>query len=110
MGHPQPLTPLITDNNTAHRLTMGTMTPKCSKAVDMHFHWLKKKGKSNKADYHGKHHHPKIHQQQQIHYIVNTTLVQNIKNVTCCRHKVLTSQVHTQGCAKAFLGLSRAES
>eukprot|EP00957_Ditylum_brightwellii_P174291 13269594-Ditylum_brightwellii.AAC.1 len=64
MGHPQLPTPLIADNNTAHELTTGTMVPKCSKAVDMRFHWLKcreaqqqvnikwKKGVGNKADYH----------------------------------------------------------
>eukprot|EP00957_Ditylum_brightwellii_P188148 14323719-Ditylum_brightwellii.AAC.1 len=28
MGHPQPKKPLITDNNTAHGLTQGTMIPK----------------------------------------------------------------------------------
>eukprot|EP00957_Ditylum_brightwellii_P206597 15349148-Ditylum_brightwellii.AAC.1 len=41
LGHPQPPTPLITDNNTEHQLTTGTMTPIYSKAVDMYFHWLK---------------------------------------------------------------------
>ena len=41
MGHPQPKTPLITDNSTAHGLTQGTMIPKRSKAMDMRFHWLK---------------------------------------------------------------------
>eukprot|EP00957_Ditylum_brightwellii_P137827 10507969-Ditylum_brightwellii.AAC.1 len=41
MGHPQPPTPLITNNNTAHGLTTGTMMPKRSKAIDMRFHWLK---------------------------------------------------------------------
>eukprot|EP00957_Ditylum_brightwellii_P180704 13766044-Ditylum_brightwellii.AAC.1 len=41
MGHPQPPTPLITDNITAHGLTTGAMIPKRSKAVNMRFHWLK---------------------------------------------------------------------
>eukprot|EP00957_Ditylum_brightwellii_P013705 1033471-Ditylum_brightwellii.AAC.1 len=45
-----------------------------------------------------------------MHYVVNATVVQNIKNVMCCMRKVLTSQVHMQGCAKALSGLSRAES
>eukprot|EP00957_Ditylum_brightwellii_P024200 1825245-Ditylum_brightwellii.AAC.1 len=64
MGHPQPPTPLITDNNTVHGLTTGTMMPKRSKAVDMCFHWLKyrevqrqfdikwKRWVGNRADYH----------------------------------------------------------
>eukprot|EP00957_Ditylum_brightwellii_P013748 1036451-Ditylum_brightwellii.AAC.2 len=41
MGHKQPPTSLITDNNTAHGLTIGTMIPKRSKVADMQFHWLK---------------------------------------------------------------------
>eukprot|EP00957_Ditylum_brightwellii_P165626 12608524-Ditylum_brightwellii.AAC.1 len=68
MGHPQPPTPLITDNNTAHELTTGAMISKRSKAVDIHFHWLKcreaqqqfnikwKQGTVNKVDYPSKHH------------------------------------------------------
>ena len=34
-------TPVTTDNNTAHGLTMGTMTSKASKSNDMRFQWLK---------------------------------------------------------------------
>eukprot|EP00957_Ditylum_brightwellii_P007380 559293-Ditylum_brightwellii.AAC.1 len=41
MGHKQPATTIVTDNNTAHRLTKGTMIAKHSKAIDMRFHWLK---------------------------------------------------------------------
>ncbi|KAL7480354.1 hypothetical protein ACHAW6_006049 [Cyclotella cf. meneghiniana] len=42
MGHPQPgPTPVTTDNSTAVGLTMDTMTPKASKAMDMRFQWLK---------------------------------------------------------------------
>eukprot|EP00957_Ditylum_brightwellii_P067413 5117431-Ditylum_brightwellii.AAC.1 len=50
-----------------------------------------------------------MHQQQQMHYVVNAAVVQNIKNVTRCMHKVLTSQVRMQGCAKVLLELKRAE-
>lgn len=41
MGHKQPPTPLITDNNTDHDLTKGSMILKQSKAVDIRSHWLK---------------------------------------------------------------------
>ena len=42
MGHPQTNpTPVTTDNNTAHGLTMGTMTSKASKSNDMRYQWLK---------------------------------------------------------------------
>ena len=42
MGHSysEP-TPVTTDKNTAHGLTMGTMTPKSSKPNGMRFQWLK---------------------------------------------------------------------
>eukprot|EP00957_Ditylum_brightwellii_P142198 10833383-Ditylum_brightwellii.AAC.1 len=98
------------------------MMPKRSKAINMRFHWLKckeaqhqfnikwRKEESNKADYHSKHHPPKMHQQQQMHYVTNAAVVQNIKNVTRCMRKVLTSQARTGGCAKALPGLNRVES
>ena len=41
MVHPQPRTPVTTDNNTAHGLIMETMVPKASKAMYMRFNWLK---------------------------------------------------------------------
>ena len=42
MGHLQSEpTPVTTDNNKAHGLTMGTMTSKSSKSNDMRFQWLK---------------------------------------------------------------------
>jgi hypothetical protein len=75
MGHPQKKpTPVTTDNNTAHGLTMGTMTSKASKSNDMRFQWLKcrkaqrlfqflwAKGHLNRADYPSKHHPPHHHQ------------------------------------------------
>jgi hypothetical protein len=34
-------TPINTNNITAQGLTMGTMTPKATKSMDQHFHWLK---------------------------------------------------------------------
>eukprot|EP00957_Ditylum_brightwellii_P034897 2644718-Ditylum_brightwellii.AAC.1 len=84
MGHPQPKTPLITDNSTAHGLTQGTMIPKWSKAMDMTFHWLKdrqcqgqfniqwRRGTANKADYPSKHHPPKVYQQRRSQILVNS--------------------------------------
>ena len=74
MGHPQPRTPVVTDNSSAEGPINKTMIPKRAKAHDMRFHWLKcreaqqlfefiwKKGKDNKADYHTKS-HPAVHHQ-----------------------------------------------
>ena len=73
MGHPQPRTPVTTDNNTTHGIIMNTMVPKASKAMGMRFKWLKCRrvqdqfeflwwtGHKNRGDYHTKHHPQKHH-------------------------------------------------
>lgn len=88
MGHPQPQTPITVDNSTAYGLTQGTMVPKRSKAMDMRFHWLRcreaqkqiqflwRRGDTNRADYHTKHHPPSHHRLKRAEY-----LAQNISNV-----------------------------
>ena len=76
MGHPQPPTPLRTDNSTANGIINGTMKQKRYKAIDMRFYWLKDcveqgqfkvywaPGKVNVADYftkkHPASHHKKV--------------------------------------------------
>jgi hypothetical protein len=68
LGHPQPLTPIQTDNGTAQALLMNKIMPKALKAMDMQFHWLRccntqgqfryywRPGTQNLADYFTKHH------------------------------------------------------
>jgi hypothetical protein len=68
MGHPQPKTPIQTDNSTAHALLTNKFLPKALKAMDMRFHWLRcragqdqyryywQPGTQNLADYWTKHH------------------------------------------------------
>ena len=41
MGHPQPRTPVVTDNSSAKGLIDKTVIPKRAKARDMIFNWLK---------------------------------------------------------------------
>ena len=41
MGHPQPKTPVITDNKTAEGLSNKTMVPNKAKTYDTRFNWLK---------------------------------------------------------------------
>eukprot|EP00804_Cyclotella_cryptica_P028370 CCRYP_016433-RA/>CCRYP_016433-RA protein AED:0.40 eAED:0.40 QI:0/-1/0/1/-1/1/1/0/247 len=41
MGHPQPPTPIQTDNSTALGIVNNTIQPKRTKVTDMHFHWLR---------------------------------------------------------------------
>ncbi len=40
MGHKQPKTPIQTDNTTAFEVVNNNIQPRCTKAMDMHFHWL----------------------------------------------------------------------
>jgi hypothetical protein len=81
LGNPQPPTPLETDNTTATVYSNGTIKQKCTKAMDMHFYWIKyrvKQGKFNVywgpgyqtlADYFTKHHSPAHHKKMQEIYI-----------------------------------------
>jgi hypothetical protein len=41
LGHPRPPTPMETDNTTATGYSNGTMKQKRTKAMDMHFYWIK---------------------------------------------------------------------
>jgi hypothetical protein len=40
MGHKQPPTPMQTNNTTAMGFVNNNIQPKCTKAMDMRFHWL----------------------------------------------------------------------
>ncbi len=63
MGHPQPPTPLLCDNEVAIGLATDTINLKLSKSLDMRFHWLRDRvrqghfriifvpGKTNVADF-----------------------------------------------------------
>ena len=74
LGHPQPATPMATDNDTASRIATDTVKQKRSKAIDMHFYWIRNhvcqgqfqiywsKGQMNRADYFSKHHPASHHQ------------------------------------------------
>ena len=73
LGHPQPATPIQTDNACAEGIINDTVKQKRSKAIDMRFYWVRdrvrqgqfniywKKGQDNKADYFTKHHSPSHH-------------------------------------------------
>jgi hypothetical protein len=40
MGHPQPRTPIQTNNTKAEGIINNKIQPKRTKAMDMRFHWL----------------------------------------------------------------------
>ena len=85
LGHPQPPTPIQTDNSTASGIANDTVKQKRSKAIDMRFYWIRdrvrqgqfhifwKKGILNKADYFTKHHPPSHHQAIRSTYLYEPT-------------------------------------
>ena len=48
IGHPQPPTPVQTDNSTAEGIINLQVQPKRTKAMDMRFHWLRDRGFNQK--------------------------------------------------------------
>lgn len=83
LGHPQPATPLQTDNSVAKGIIDGTVKQRRSKAIDMRFYWLKdrvaqnqysifwRRGSTNLADYFTKHHSPSHHRRLRPLYLYN---------------------------------------
>ena len=84
LGHPQPPTPLKTDNSTAYKFVHDEMKQKMSKSWDMRFNWLRdkvtiqkllqiywEKGSKNWADYFTKHHPPAHHKKTRPSYIID---------------------------------------
>jgi hypothetical protein len=69
MGHPQPRTPLQTDNTTATVYSNYTIKQIRTRAIDMRFYWVKQgqfhaywgPGYPNLAHYFTKHHSPTHH-------------------------------------------------
>ena len=84
MGHPQPPTPIETDNATAHGIICSTIRQKLSKAFDMRWHWLRDRvrqrqfrvfwrpGKQNLADYFTKHHPTWYHRKIRKKFLLHT--------------------------------------
>jgi len=82
MDHPQPATPIKTDNATAKGVQTATMRPKMSKSIDKNYWWMKDKikqgeyhlywkcGRENWADYFTKHHPPIHHKMMRKKYLV----------------------------------------
>ena len=76
MGHPQPPTPIQTNNTTARDIITNTVKQKKTQAMDMQFYWLRDQefqkkyhfywssGKKNLRDYYTKHHPPAHHKKK----------------------------------------------
>jgi hypothetical protein len=82
LGHPQPPTPIQTDNACASGIANETIKQRRSKAIDMRFYWVKDRveqkqfiiywrpGLTNLADYFSKHHSPAHHRKMRSHYLL----------------------------------------
>ena len=90
LNHPQPPTPLKTDNSTATGFVYDNIHQKRSKAWDMRYHWLRDRstqqqfnifwhpGTDNDGDYYTKHHATTVHREQRAKY-VRDKLIQFLK-------------------------------
>ena len=91
MGHPQPRTPIQTDNSTAEGIINSKIRPKRTKAMDMRFEWLLdreqqgqfkiywKSGKTNLADYFTKHHSPAHHRNVRGEFLTRVAELQRLR-------------------------------
>ena len=82
LDHPQPPTPIKTDNSTANSFVHSNIKQKQSKTWDMRFNWQRNrsahkevqiywdKGSNNAADYFTKHHPPAHHRTERSKYIL----------------------------------------
>jgi len=82
LGHPQPSTPIQTDNKCAAGIANDTVKQKRSKAIDMRFYWIRDRvkqdqflvhwqpGSENLGDYFTKHFGPAHHQKVRPTYLV----------------------------------------
>ena len=96
LGHPQPPTPLKTDNSTATGFVYNNIHQKRSKAWDMRYHWLRErqtqqqfnifweKGITNDSDYFSKHHATRHHRAQRPKY-VRDKLIQCLNHLSLAR-------------------------
>ena len=78
MGHPQPPTPIRTDNSTAAGITNNTIRQRRSRSMDVRFYWVRDRvqqgqlivywgpGKENLGDFYTKHHPPTVDSKESI--------------------------------------------
>ena len=108
MGHPKPCTTIKTDNMKAEGVINDKIQPKCTKSMDMQFHWLRDHeaqgqfnfywcpGGTNLADYFTKHHAPAHHVN------VRAEFLTKIKDLGAARQtKQASNKIATlQGCVR----------
>jgi hypothetical protein len=107
LGHPQPATPIVTDNSTAVGIANDTVKQKRSKAVDMRFYWIRDRvrqnqfeilwrpGILNKADYFTKHHPASHHKAIRSAYLFDPKTTQSKNYFECLSDEYITKKSTT---------------
>jgi len=108
MGHPQPKTPIQTDNMTAEGVINNKIQPKRTKAMDMQFHWLRDREaqgqfniywhpvSTNLADYFMKHHAPAHHVNVRAEFLTRVKDLTEARQTKQANDKIAT----LQGCVR----------
>ena len=116
LGHPQPKTPIKTDNSTATGFIYDNIRQRKSKTWDMRWNWLRDKqthnvlnyywdaGKNNDADYFTKHHAPKHHREMRPRYILQG---HNVATIAPFFSRCSAAPSHAQGCVFPLAGTNR---
>lgn len=114
MGHPQPATPIQTDNSTAEGVINSKIQPKRMKAMDMRFHWLRNRetlkqfrfywrpGNMNLADYWTKHHPAAHHKNMREEFLTPATMLEEFRNriqTNMAGNVTENTSVFLRGCA-----------
>ena len=117
MGHPQPPTPVRTDNSTAEQIVNDPCKQQRSRAIDMRYHWLRDRIKQgqfkvhwapaadNLADYHSKHHLPAHHRKCRPIYL---HMKQSPPTIPSSTHKQ-DLQAILRGCANHLQPLQQSD-
>ena len=111
LSHPQPPTPLKTDNSTSNDFVHANMKRKRSKSWDMRYHWLHDRtlqqhlqiywdrGSNNHADYFTKYHPPIYHKSKRSQYQqLNFMCTPKTKNFPLLRFPFQNLRTPLQGC------------
>ena len=97
LGHPQPPTPIQTDNSVAESFAAATIKQRRSKTIDMRYYWIQdrqdlkqievywKPKQMNMADYFTKH-HPSYHHRKMRPLILHTRSSPSMKIERVCQY------------------------
>ncbi len=108
MGHPQPWTPMQTNNTTAEGVINNKIQPTCTKAMDMRYHWLRdweaqgqlniywRPSGTNLADSFTKHHVPAHHVNVRAEFLTRVKDLTEARQTMKTNHKIAT----LQGCVR----------